>query len=73
MGFSFKPLWHLLLEKDMTKTQLREELGLSSSTLAKMGKDEYVSMEVLDKICTRFGVQPNDIIEHVRGEDVNDC
>lgn len=62
--FTYKPLWHLLLEHDMNKTQLREELGLSSATLAKLSKDEYVSMEVLDKICTRFGVQLNQVAEH---------
>lgn len=63
MPFSYKPLWRLLLEKDMTKTQMREQLGLSPATLAKMSKDQYVSMEILDKICTHFKVQPNDIIE----------
>ncbi len=68
MGFSYKPLWHLLVEHGMTKTQLREELCLSSATLAKLGKDEYVSMEVLDKICGYFKVQPNDIIEHKAGD-----
>lgn len=66
MAFSYKPLWRILLENDMNKTALREALGISSSTLAKMGKDEYVSLEVLDKICTHFGVQPNDIIEHIK-------
>jgi len=64
MAFSYKPLWRLLLERDMTKTEMRELLGLSSSTLAKMGKDEYVSLEVIDKLCTHFEVQPNDILEH---------
>ncbi|TPE65924.1 helix-turn-helix domain-containing protein [Halalkalibacterium halodurans] len=63
MAFSYKPLWHLLLEKDLTKTQMREEIGLSPATLAKMGKGEYVSMEVLDKICSHFKVQPNQVIE----------
>lgn len=64
MAFSFKPLWHLLLEKDMTKTEFREALGLSTSTLAKLGKDEYVALEVLDKICNHFGVPVEQIIEH---------
>lgn len=63
MGFSYKPLWRLLLEKDLTKTQMREQLGISPATLAKMGKDQYVSMETLDKLCSYFKVQPNEIIE----------
>jgi putative transcriptional regulator len=66
MGFSYDPLWHLLLDKKMTKTQFREQVGIGTAQLAKMGKGEYVSMEVLDKICSYFGVQPNDIIKHVR-------
>lgn len=63
MSFSYKPLWRMLLELDVTKTQMREEIGISPATLAKMGKDEYVSMEILDKLCTHYQVQPNNIIE----------
>lgn len=63
MSFTYKPLWKLLIEKEMNKTAMRQELGISGATLAKMGKDEYVSMEILDKLCTHFDVQPNDIIE----------
>ncbi|MCA0754931.1 helix-turn-helix transcriptional regulator [Paenibacillus sp. N4] len=69
MSFSFKPLWMRLVQEDMTKEQLRIELGLSSATIAKMGKGEYVSMEVLDKLCSRFNVQPNDIIEHKKEQE----
>ncbi|MEC0212801.1 helix-turn-helix transcriptional regulator [Paenibacillus ehimensis] len=64
MPFSYKPLWKLLVEHELTKTEFREKLGLSTATLAKLGKDEYVSLEVIDKICTHFGVQPNEIMEH---------
>lgn len=65
--FSYKPLWRLLVEREMTKTEMREANGLSSSTLAKMGKNEYVSLEVIDKLCIYFDCTPNDIIEHVKG------
>ena len=41
--FSYKPLLKLLIDKDMTKTQLREQLGISMATLAKISKDEYIS------------------------------
>ncbi|MFB6365469.1 helix-turn-helix domain-containing protein [Paenibacillus elgii] len=64
MPFSYKPLWKLLVDQELTKTEFRESLGLSTATLAKLGKNEYVSLEVIDKICTHFGVQPNDIMEH---------
>jgi putative transcriptional regulator len=65
MGFSFKPLWRLLVDKDMSKTEYREALGISSATLAKMGKGEYVSMEVLDKTCNHFKVSLHEVVEHV--------
>ncbi|GLI05207.1 transcriptional regulator [Paenibacillus tyrfis] len=64
MPFSYKPLWKLLVDQELTKTEFRESLGLSTATLAKLGKDEYVSLEIIDKICTHFDVQPNDIMEH---------
>ncbi|WP_010491739.1 helix-turn-helix domain-containing protein [Paenibacillus elgii] len=64
MPFSYKPLWKLLVDQELTKTEFRESLGLSTATLAKLGKDEHVSLEIIDKICTHFGVQPNDIMEH---------
>ena len=64
--FSYKPLLRLLVEKDMTKTQLREATGMSMNTLAKISKNEYVSMEILDKICTLLDCRIEDVIEHIK-------
>ena len=72
MPFSYRPLWVKLAQEEMTKEQLRQILGLSSSTMAKMGKGEYVSLEVIDRICTHFGIQPNDVIEHIRIQKEDD-
>jgi len=47
MSISYKRLWKLLIDKDMTKTQLREKADIATSTLAKLSKDEQVSMDVL--------------------------
>ncbi|MNI81668.1 hypothetical protein D3C73_1383100 [compost metagenome] len=66
MPFSYKPLWVKLAQEEMTKEELRVALGFSSATIANMGKGKYVSMESIDKICSYFGVQPNDIIEHTK-------
>lgn len=63
--FSYKPLLRLLVEKDMTKTQLREATGMSMNTLAKISKNEYVSMATLDSICKYFHCKIEDIIEFV--------
>ena len=62
--FSYKPLLKLLVDKNMTKTQLREQLGISMATLAKISKDEYISMKVLDDICSLLNCKIEDIIEH---------
>ena len=63
--FSYKPLLKLLIEKDMTKTQLREALGISMSTLAKISKNEYISMSTLDNICKYFHCKIEDVIEFI--------
>lgn len=63
---SYKPLFRLLLEKNMSKTQLREAIGFSTATLAKLSKGEYVSLEILDKICTYMQCNIADIIEYVK-------
>ena len=62
--FSYKPLLKLLIDKDMTKTQLREQLGISMATLAKISKDEYISMKVLDDICNLLNCKIENVIEH---------
>ena len=51
MGINYKRLWKLLIDKDMTKTELRKQTEIASSTLSKMSRNEYVSLEVLVRIC----------------------
>ena len=62
--FTYKPLLKLLIDKNITKTQLREQLGISMSTLAKISKNEYISMKVLDDICSLLNCKIEDVIEH---------
>ena len=62
--FSYKPLLKLLIDKNMTKTQLREQLGISMATLAKISKNEYISMKVLDDICSLLNCKIENIVEH---------
>ena len=66
MGWSYKPLWHLLTEREMTREQLRTALGISSATIAKMGRGENVSMDVLNKICSYLDCGLSDVVEHIR-------
>ena len=65
VSISYKPLWHLLLERDMKKLELRDLVGMSNSTLAKLGKNEPVSMDVLEKICAKLGCRIEDIVEFI--------
>jgi len=65
MAFKYNKLWHLLLDKGMTKDQLRREISSSSSTIAKLGKGEIVSLEVIDKICEVLDCGIEDIMERV--------
>lgn len=65
MSFSYNKLWKLLIDKNMTKSDLRKQIGISSSTLAKMGKGENVSLDVIDKICKLLHCRVEDILEHV--------
>ena len=64
--FSYKPLLHTMIEKDITKTQLCQMLGCSKATIAKISKNEYVSMEILDKICILLDCRIEDVIEHIK-------
>lgn len=63
MGVSYKELWKLLIDKEMNKTQMAENVGISTSTLSKLTKDEYVSLDVLVRICLYFECQISDICE----------
>lgn len=62
---SYKPLFKILLERDMTKSQLREAVGFSMATLAKMSKGEYVSMKTLENICKFLNCRVEDVIEFI--------
>lgn len=62
--FNYKPLLRLLVNNGMTKTQLKERVGFSTTTLAKISKNEYVSMETLDSICKYFNCKIEDVVEH---------
>lgn len=65
MAFNYKPLWKLLIDKEMTKKQLMEATGISKSTMDKMARNEQVSLDVFDRICNYFNCDINEIIEHL--------
>lgn len=66
MAMSYNKLWKLLIDKNMLKKDLKEQVGLSSNVIAKMGKGGDVSTEVLRKICIALDCDLDDIVEIVR-------
>lgn len=70
MAISYNRLWKLLIDKNMTQTDLKNVTGMNSATLANMGKDKYVSMRLIDKICEELSCDVNDIVEHIADENV---
>ena len=67
MTYSYNRLWKLLIDKRMTKTEMRKAAGISTNILAKMGKGEAVAMESLAKICIALDCTLDDIVE-INGE-----
>lgn len=65
MAISYKKLWKLLIDKDMKKKDLREAAGISTSSIAKLGKNENVNTETLVKICNALKCDVSDIMEVV--------
>jgi len=70
MKVSYKKLWKLLIDRDMKKRDLQETAGISSSSIAKLSKNEYVSMDVLVKVCTALNVDFADVIEIVSDKNI---
>ena len=68
MSVSYNGLWKLLIDKNMKKVDLINNLGISSSTVAKMTKGETVSMNILEKICDELDCDFGDIIHHEKNK-----
>ncbi len=68
MSVSYKKLWKLLIDKDMKKEELRVAAGISTNTMAKLGKNENVNTEMLVKICSALRCDISDIMEIIETE-----
>ena len=66
MKFSYKKLWMLLIQKDITKVRLKRDLGLAAGTMSKLNKGEDVALSVLLRICDYLNCDIGDICEAVR-------
>ena len=66
MAISYKKLWKLLIDKDMTAVELREKTGIAPNTMTKLRRDEEVSMAVLEKVCATLDADFGDIVEYIK-------
>lgn len=68
MAISYKKLWKLLIDKEITAVQLREKTGIAPNTMTKLRRDEEVSMTVLAKICKALDANIGDIMDLIPEE-----
>lgn len=69
MSFSYSKLWKLLIDKKMMKKDLMSETNITSSTMAKLGKDQPVSMEILARICVALDCNIGDIVDVIKDDN----
>lgn len=69
MAVSYNKLWKLLIDNKMKKIELMEAAGIGTTTLSKLGKDQFVSMEVLVKICKVLNCNIGDIVDIVNNDE----
>lgn len=65
MAVSYNKLWKLLIDKKMSKAEMRRAAGISPNTLTKLNRDEEVTMTIINKICTALQVDVGDVMEFI--------
>lgn len=65
MAVSYKRLWKVLVEREMSKADLRKQAEIAPNTMTKLRKNEYVAMTILDRICATLGTDFGEIMEYV--------
>ena len=70
MSVSYDKLWKLLIDKKMNRTELKDAAGISFNVLAKLGRNEFVSMESLQKICQTLSSNIGEIMDFIEEDTV---
>lgn len=65
MAIQYNKLWKLLIDRKIRKTELQKAAGVSANVMARLGKDEYISMESVEKICAALDCSADDILEFI--------
>ena len=66
MAVSYKPLWHLLVEKEMNKEDLKRAAGITSNIVSRMSKNAYINLESIEKICLAMDCRIEDVVEIIK-------
>ena len=69
MAIRYNKLWKKLIDENMMKVDLRDQAGITTNALAKLGKNEHVSTQVLEKVCNVLHCEIQDIMEFVPDEE----
>ena len=69
MAVSYKKLFHMLIDRNMTAAELQKEAGYSANISTRMRRDEYVSLDSIEKICRVLGCKVDDIVEFIPDEE----
>lgn len=69
MAVSYKKLWKVLIDKEMKKTDLIKEAGITSNILARMGNNQYIALDSLEKICVALKCDIGDVVEFIKEKD----
>lgn len=68
MAISYKPLWHLLVEKEMNKEDLKKAANITSNIVSRMSKNVYVNLESIEKICLAMDCKIEEVVEIIKDE-----
>ena len=71
MAISYKPLWHLLVEKEMNKENLKKTANITSNIIARMGKNSYINLESIEKICISLNCNIEDVVKIYKENDID--
>ena len=72
MAISYKPLWHLLVEREMNKEYLKRVANIIRNMVSRMSKNSYVNLESLEKICLALDCRIEDVVEVIIDERIGD-
>ena len=69
MAVNYKKLFHLLIEKEMSNSDLQKQAGFSANIITRLKRNEYVKLQTIESICKVFNCKVDDILEFIPDED----